>query len=85
MSQNHNHDLNVILEDGEMQLEANRPVSPELLYVQKQSALRQFWFYFRKNKGAVAGLCFILFIVTIAILANFIAPIPPPSSLEAVY
>ena len=78
MTKHHNHDLNVILEDAEMALEANRPVAPELLELKKpQSALQQFWFYFRKNKGAVLGLCFIVFIVLVAIFANFIAPHAP--------
>ena len=72
-------DLNVTLEDAEYQLEANRPLAPD--YIQEalkpQTPLRQFWHYFSKNKGAVAGLCFIIFILILAILANFIAPHSP--------
>lgn len=78
MSNNHNNDLNVILEDGEMKLEENQPVAPELLDVKKpQGNLQQFWFYFKKNKGALLGLYFILFIVFVAVFANFIAPHSP--------
>lgn len=78
MSKNHNNDLNVILADEEITIEESRPVAPELLYAKKpQNALQQFWFYFSKNKGAVAGLCFIIFIVLVAIFANFIAPHSP--------
>ncbi len=78
MGKNHNNDLNVILEDAEIAIEENRPVAPELLLAKKPDGpLKQFWFYFSKNKGAVAGLCFIVFIILIAIFANFIAPHSP--------
>lgn len=33
-----------------------------------------FWRLFRTNKGALFGLCFFLFLVVVAILAQFIAP-----------
>ena len=39
--------------------------------------LREFWHYFSENGGAVAGLCFILFLVTLAVLADVIAPHSP--------
>ena len=78
MTKNHNNDLNVILADEEITLEERRPVSPELLYAKApQHALQQFWLYFSKNRGAVAGLIFIIFIIIIAVFANFIAPHAP--------
>ncbi len=36
--------------------------------------LQEFWYYFRENRGAVAGLVIIVSIVLIAILADLIAP-----------
>lgn len=34
----------------------------------------EFWFYFRQNKGAVIGLVYICFVVSIALLADLLAP-----------
>lgn len=39
--------------------------------------LQEFWHYFRRNKGAVVGLAYIVIVVIIAIGANFIAPHAP--------
>ncbi|WP_419902548.1 ABC transporter permease subunit [Kiloniella sp.] len=39
--------------------------------------MKEFWFYFSENKGAVVGLFFFLFIVLIAFLADVIAPHSP--------
>ncbi len=39
--------------------------------------LVEFWKYFSENKGAVAGLFFILFAVTVALSAPYIAPHSP--------
>jgi len=39
--------------------------------------LREFWFYFSDNKGAVAGLFTVLAIVALAILADVLAPYSP--------
>lgn len=39
--------------------------------------LKEFWHYFTENKGAVAGLYFILFISTVALFADLIAPHNP--------
>lgn len=39
--------------------------------------LAEFWFYFSKNRGAIAGLAFILFILILAIFANIVAPFDP--------
>jgi len=46
---------------------ATKPVSP----------LAEFWSYFSSNRGALAGLGFILVIVLLAIFANFVAPHHP--------
>jgi dipeptide transport system permease protein len=39
--------------------------------------LSEFWTYFSFNRGAVAGLVFIIFIILIAVFADFIAPYDP--------
>jgi dipeptide transport system permease protein len=39
--------------------------------------LREFWFYFSDNKGAVAGLFTVVAIVSMAILADVLAPYSP--------
>lgn len=44
-----------------------KPVSP----------LAEFWFYFSQNRGALIGLFFVVFIVFLAIFADFIAPHHP--------
>ncbi|PTY38062.1 dipeptide ABC transporter permease DppC [Saccharospirillum sp. MSK14-1] len=46
---------------------ATKPVSP----------LAEFWSYFSSNKGALAGLGFIVVIVLLAIFADFVAPHHP--------
>ncbi len=39
--------------------------------------VKEFWNYFTQNKGAVVGLVYIALMVTIALLADLIAPHPP--------
>ena len=39
--------------------------------------IREFWQYFRENKGAVAGLAVFVLIVLMAIFADFLAPHSP--------
>jgi len=39
--------------------------------------LKEFWFYFSENKGAVAGLCVLLVVIFLACFANIIAPHDP--------
>ncbi|CAG9297316.1 dipeptide ABC transporter permease DppC [Celerinatantimonas diazotrophica] len=41
------------------------------------SPLQEFWFYFRQNKGAVAGLLYIIIIILFALFAEVIAPHSP--------
>ena len=38
------------------------------------SGFQEFWYFFKKNKGAVAGLFFILLFCLIALFARWIAP-----------
>ncbi len=39
--------------------------------------LREFWHYFRENRGAVAGLAFVVFLILVALFADLIAPHAP--------
>ncbi len=41
------------------------------------AALRDFWYYFSVNRGAVLGLVVFLLLILIAIFAPLIAPFPP--------
>ncbi len=41
------------------------------------SPLREFWYYFRENRGAVVGLCVVIGLIVVAALADVIAPHPP--------
>ena len=36
--------------------------------------LQEFWHYFKRNKGAVVGLVYVVIVLFIAIFANWIAP-----------
>ncbi|MFP8966220.1 dipeptide ABC transporter permease DppC [Pokkaliibacter sp. CJK22405] len=51
--------------------------STEEMNNQPPSPLREFWQYFRTNKGALAGLIFIALIILLAIFAELIAPHSP--------
>ena len=50
---------------------AAKPVSP------LRQQLKEFWYYFSENKGAVVGLFFFLFIIFVAVFADVIAPHDP--------
>ena len=39
--------------------------------------LQEFWHYFKRNKGAVVGLVYVVIVLFIAIFANWIAPYNP--------
>lgn len=39
--------------------------------------LQEFWHYFSRNKGVVAGLGYIILMVVIALLAGLLAPHSP--------
>ncbi|SBS26206.1 Dipeptide transport system permease protein DppC [Marinomonas spartinae] len=47
-----------------------------------RTPLREFWHYFSSNKGAVAGLAFIVLICFLAIFANVIAPHSPSDQVR---
>jgi len=47
-----------------------------------RTPLREFWHYFSSNKGAVAGLAFIILICFLAIFANVIAPHSPSNQVR---
>lgn len=36
--------------------------------------LQEFWHYFKRNKGAVVGLVYVIIMLIIAVFANFLAP-----------
>ncbi len=42
--------------------------------------LQEFWHYFKRNKGAVVGLVYVVIVLFIAIFANWIAPITQRNS-----
>ncbi|MGB5987943.1 MAG: ABC transporter permease subunit [Desulfobacterales bacterium] len=39
--------------------------------------LKEFWAYFKENRGAVVGLGYIIFLICVALLADYIAPHHP--------
>ena len=45
--------------------------------IERPSRLREFWTYFKENRGAVIGLYVFAFFVLVAILADVLAPYPP--------
>lgn len=42
-----------------------------------RTPIQEFWHYFKSNKGAVAGLVFIVVVCFAAVFANFVAPHDP--------
>ena len=54
--------------------EVNAPGSTEIAPAPRASNLREFWYYFSENKGAVAGLCVIVVVVLAAVFAEIVAP-----------
>ena len=44
---------------------------------QPLSPLRSFWLQFRENRGAVAGLIVLVFIILLAVFADWVAPYSP--------
>ena len=47
--------------------------------------LREFWGYFSANRGAVAGLVFVIAVLLMAAFANVLAPYPPDLTNSAVF
>lgn len=39
--------------------------------------LQEFWHYFKRNKGAVIGLVYVVLMIAIALFANVLAPHAP--------
>lgn len=58
-------------------MESTNYTEAQLEAMQPPGMMREFWLYFRENLGAVIGLGFIVFIVVLALLADWIAPHPP--------
>ncbi|MGH6947179.1 MAG: ABC transporter permease subunit [Kiloniellales bacterium] len=50
---------------------------PEPKRAAPAAPLKEFWFYFSENRGAVAGLVVVVLLVAMAIFADLIAPYPP--------
>ena len=50
-----------------------------------RSPLREFWSYFSANRGAVAGLAFVIVITLVAMAAPLVAPYPPDLTNNAVF
>jgi dipeptide transport system permease protein len=57
--------------------EINTPISTEIAPAPRASSLREFWYYFSQNKGAVLGLIVLSIIVLIALFAPVLAPHDP--------
>lgn len=50
---------------------------PAVTEVVPKTPLQEFWFYFRQNNGAVIGLAFIVFVILVCLLAQYISPYSP--------
>ena len=57
--------------------QTKQSAAPADLALSYPSPLKEFWQGFSHNKGAVAGLIFVLFIITCALLAPVLAPYSP--------
>lgn len=55
------------------QITENKTVSAPV----PMTPLQEFWHYFKRNKGAVVGLIYIVIVLFIAIFANWVAPHNP--------
>ncbi len=52
---------------------ANANTAPDTSWVR----FKEFWSYFRENKGAVAGLGIVIFVILLALFADIVAPHSP--------
>jgi dipeptide transport system permease protein len=59
--------------------------APSTLPPVPRGPLREFWEYFSANRGAVAGLVFVVAILLTAAFANVLAPYPPDLTNNAVF
>src|SRR6185437_4668789 len=55
-----------------------------LIAAPRHAPWREFWRYFSANRGAVAGLIFVIAVLLMAAFANVIAPHPPDLTNSAV-
>jgi dipeptide transport system permease protein len=56
-----------------------------LIAAPRHAPWREFWRYFSANRGAVAGLIFVIAVLLMAAFANVIAPHPPDLTNSAVF
>ncbi len=56
---------------------ADQAIQPPATTPARPSALREFWYYFRENRGAVIGMWFFAAFVLCAALAPWLAPYDP--------
>jgi dipeptide transport system permease protein len=61
------------------------PVLNAPLAAQPLHPLQDFWRYFKGNKGALAGLVFVTFVLLMAMLAPWLAPYPPDLTDNTVF
>lgn len=54
--------------------------SPAMSAPKPMTPFQEFWHYFKRNKGAVVGLVYIIIVLVLAIGANVLAHISPQSS-----
>ncbi|MDP2370694.1 ABC transporter permease subunit [Rhodoferax sp.] len=59
--------------------------SPVLEQQAPPHPLREFWTYFSANKGAVAGLVIVVFVLLVALFAPLLAPYAPDLTNSAVF
>ncbi|MBP1848792.1 ABC transporter permease subunit [Rhizobium halophytocola] len=52
-------------------------VAPTTSAAMRRQMLKEFWFYFSENRGAVLGLVIFLALIFIAVFAHFVAPHSP--------
>jgi dipeptide transport system permease protein len=60
-----------------MASEAKRLQETEAAVATPPGPIREFWYYFSENKGAVAGLIVLVIVIVSAILADVVAPHAP--------
>lgn len=50
--------------------------------MQSSSELRVFWMQFRRSRGALAGMCVIIALIAVALLADVVAPFAPDAQFR---
>ena len=64
---------------------ANPAISTRAFEPTTERPWQEFWRYFRANRGAVAGLCTVCFVVLVAALAPWLAPYAPDLTNSKVF